>query len=156
MAPSAPQTERSTTVVTIDAIECTALDLRATALTQQEIVNLRWIAFNVDTGSGGTVWPINADYALENISVPAGRIYQTATGEMVEGQTVSCWLSKCLGTPTTNDWRKDVNSQTTESWKKETTRALVGRKRWVHHPQGLTISDSNANVFSKFASNIRG
>ena len=38
---------------TVDAIECTALNLCATALTQQEIVNPRWIAFNVDTGAGG-------------------------------------------------------------------------------------------------------
>ena len=35
-----PQTETSTTVGTVDAIECTALDLCATALTQQEIVIL--------------------------------------------------------------------------------------------------------------------
>ena len=62
------QTETSTTVGTVDAIECTALDLCATALTQQEIVNPRWIAFNVDTGAGGTVWPMNADYASEKIS----------------------------------------------------------------------------------------
>ena len=55
VASSTPQTETSTTVGTVDAIECTALDLCATALTQQEIVNHRWIAFNVDTGAGGTV-----------------------------------------------------------------------------------------------------
>ena len=73
VASSAPQTETSTTVGTVDAIECTALDLCATALTQQEIVNPRWIAFNVDTGAGGTVWPMNADYACENFSGPAGR-----------------------------------------------------------------------------------
>ena len=64
-------------------IECTALDLCATALTQQEIVNPRWIAFNVDTGAGGPVWPMNADYACEKISGPAGRNYKTATCEMV-------------------------------------------------------------------------
>ena len=77
--------ETSTTVGTVDAIECTALDLCATALTQQEIVNPRWIAFNVD-GAGGTVWPKNADYACEKISGPGGRSYKTARGEMVEGQ----------------------------------------------------------------------
>ena len=65
VASSTPQTETSTTVGTVDAIECTALDLCATALTQQEIVNPRWIAFNVDIGAGGTVWPKNADYAYE-------------------------------------------------------------------------------------------
>ena len=63
VASSTPQTETSTTVGTVDAIECTALDLCATALTQQEILNPRWIAFNVDTGVGGTVWPMNADCA---------------------------------------------------------------------------------------------
>ena len=76
VASSTPQTETSTTVGTVDAIECTALDLCATALTQQEIVNPRWIAFNVDTGAGGTVWPMNADYACEKISGPAGRNLQ--------------------------------------------------------------------------------
>ena len=86
VASSTPQTETSTTVGTVDAIECTALDLCPTALTQQEIVNPRWIAFNVDTGAGGTVWPMNADYACEKISGPGGRNYKTATGEMVEGQ----------------------------------------------------------------------
>ena len=83
VASSTPQTETSTTVGTVDAIECTALDLCATALTQQEIVNPRWIAFNVDTGAGGTVWPVNADHACEKISGPGGLKYQTATG---------CWL----------------------------------------------------------------
>ena len=86
VASSTPQTETSTTVGTVDAIECTALDLCATALTQQEIVNPRWIAFSVDTGGGGTVWPMNADFACEKISGPGGRNYKTATGEMVEGQ----------------------------------------------------------------------
>ena len=52
MASSTPQTETSTTVDTVDAIECTALDLCATALTQQEIMNPRWMVFNVDTGAG--------------------------------------------------------------------------------------------------------
>ena len=70
---SSDHRQTSTTVGTVDAIECTALDLCATALTQQEIVNPRWIAFNVDTGAGGTVWPMNADYACEKISGPGGR-----------------------------------------------------------------------------------
>ena len=69
VASSTPQTETSTTVGTVDAIECTALDLCATALTQQEIVNPRWIAFNVDTGAGGIVWPMNADFACEKFQV---------------------------------------------------------------------------------------
>ena len=33
---------------------CTASDLCATTMAQ-EVVNPRWIAFNVDTGAGGTV-----------------------------------------------------------------------------------------------------
>ena len=120
VASSTPQTETSTTVGTVDAIGCTALDLCATALTQQEIVNPRWIAFNVDTGAGGTVWPMNADYACEKISGPGGRKYKTATGEMVEGQgRFSCSLSKCLVTPIANDWRKEVSSQTiVECWRR--------------------------------------
>ena len=101
VASSTPQTETSTTVGTVDAIECTALDLCATALTQQEIVNPRWTACNVDTGAGGTVWPMNADYACEKISGPGGRDYKTATGG-----TVSCSLSKCLGTLVANDGEK--------------------------------------------------
>ena len=84
--PVASSVASSTTVGTVDAIECTALDLCATALTQQEIVNPRWIAFNVDTGAGGTVWPMNADYVCEKISGPGGRNYKTATSEMVERQ----------------------------------------------------------------------
>ena len=70
----------------IDTVECTALDLCATAMAQQEIVNPRWIAFNVDTGVGGTVWPMNADYACEKVTSPTGRNYKTVTGEVVEGQ----------------------------------------------------------------------
>ena len=77
---SAPQSETSTTVGTIDTTECTSLDLCA-----QEIVNPRWIAFNVDTGVGGTVWSMDADYACENFSGPAGRNCKIATGEMVQG-----------------------------------------------------------------------
>ena len=29
------------------------------------------------------MWPMNADYAREKMSGPAGRNYKTATGEMV-------------------------------------------------------------------------
>ena len=86
VASSTPQTETNTTVGTVDAIECTALNLCATALTQHEIVNPRSIAFNVDTGAGGTAWPMNADYACEKNSCLAGRNCKTATGVMVEGQ----------------------------------------------------------------------
>ena len=49
-------------------------------------MNPRWIAFNVDTGAGGTVWPVDADSACEKISGPAGRNNETATSEMVEGK----------------------------------------------------------------------
>ena len=153
VASSTPQTETSTTVGTIDAIECTALDLCATALTQQGIVNPCWMAFNVDTGAGGTVWPMNADCACEKISGPAGRNYRTATGEMVEGQgrfRVRC--QSVWGHQLHMTVEKDDISQTTvECWRRDRqrTRALVGRKRWLHHPKGLTNSDSNAHVFSK-------
>ena len=37
----------------------------ATTMARQEVVSPRWIAFNVDTGAGGTVWPMNADYACK-------------------------------------------------------------------------------------------
>ena len=47
---SAPQSETSTTVGTIDTVECTSLNLCA-----QEILNPRCITFSVDTGAGGTV-----------------------------------------------------------------------------------------------------
>ena len=40
----------------------------------------------MDTGTGGTIWPMNADYACEKISGPGGRNSKTATGEMVDGQ----------------------------------------------------------------------
>ena len=120
VASSTPQTETSTTVDTVVAIECTALDLCATALIQQEVVNPRWIAFNGDTGAGGTVWPMNADYACEKISGPGGRNYKTATGEMVEGQgrfRVRC--QSVWGHLLQMDWRKDVSSQTTvECWRR--------------------------------------
>ena len=49
VASSAPQTETSATIGTTDTIECTAMDLCATAMAQQEVVNLRWMAFNADT-----------------------------------------------------------------------------------------------------------
>ena len=73
---SAPQSETSTTVGTIDTIEFASLDLCS-----QEIAKPRWIAFNVDTGACGTVLPIDADYACNNFSGPAGRNYKTATGD---------------------------------------------------------------------------
>ena len=86
VAPSALQRETSTTIGATDTTEGTALDLCATALTPQEVLNPRWLAVNADTGAGGTVWPMNADYACEKVSGPAGRIRKTATGEVVEGQ----------------------------------------------------------------------
>ena len=65
---SSPQTETSTKVGAIDTVECAALNLCATTMAQQEVMNRRWTAFNVDTGAGGTVWPINTDYACEKVS----------------------------------------------------------------------------------------
>ena len=92
---------------TIDTIESTALDLSATTLAQQEVVNPLWIAFNVDLGAGGTVWPMNADYACEKVSGPAGRMFPSS-------------MSERLGTPIAHDWRKDVSSQTVvECWRRD-------------------------------------
>ena len=68
---SAPWSETSTTVGTIDTIECTSLDLCA-----QENAKPRWIAFNVDTGACGTVWPVEII-----LQVQQGRNSKTATGE---------------------------------------------------------------------------
>ena len=131
VASSELQTETSTTVGTIDTIECTALDLCATALTQQEIVNPRWIAFNEDTGAGGTVWPTNADYACEKISGPAGRNYKTATGE--NGRRTGMFpssMSERLESPIADDWRIDVRSQTVvECWRRD--RQKVARFGWM-------------------------
>ena len=77
VASSVLQTETSTMVGTVDTSECTSWDLCA-----QEIVNPRWMTFSMDTGAGGTVRPIDSDYACEKVSGPAGRNYKTATGEM--------------------------------------------------------------------------
>ena len=49
-----------------------------------EVFCPHWIAVNVDTGAGGTVWPMNADYAFEKVAGPEGRKYKTAVREMVE------------------------------------------------------------------------
>ena len=70
------KSETSTTGGMIDTLNALRWILCA-----QEIVNPRWIGFNADTGAGGTVWPMNADYACEKILGPAGRNYKTATGE---------------------------------------------------------------------------
>ena len=153
VASSTLQTETSTTVGTVDAIECTALDLCASSLTQQEIVNPRWIAFNVDTGAGGTVWPMNADYACEKISGPAGRNYKYATGEMVEGQgrfRVRCqsvWGRQLHMTGEKTSVHKPLLSAGDVTDK--------GHALWLdgnvglHHSERLTNSDNNAHVFSK-------
>ena len=150
VASTAPQTESSTTVCTVDAIECTALDLCATALTQLEIVNPRWIAFNVCTGAGGTVWSMNAACACEKISGPGGCNYKTATGEMVEGQ--GRFRVRCQSV-----WGHQLHitgesSETiVECWRRYRirTRTVVGRKRWLHYSERLTDNGRNVHVFSK-------
>ena len=55
-------------------------------------------------------------------------------------------MSESLGTPIANDWRKDVSSQTVEFWRRDRqrSRALVGWKCWLHHPERFTDSDSDA------------
>ena len=96
---------------------------------------------------------MNADYACEEISGPAGCNYKTAAGEMVEGKgrfRVRC--QSAWGHQLHMTGEKDVSSQTiVECWRcdRQRTRALVGRKRWLHHSERLTNSDSNAHVFSK-------
>ena len=47
----------------------------------KQALNARWIAINVDTGVGGTVWPMNADYAREKVSGPTFRNYKMAPGD---------------------------------------------------------------------------
>ena len=104
--------------------------VRLTRLNAQRwiCVQPRWQSrsFNVDTGAGGTVWPMNADCACEKVWGPAGRNYKTATGEVVEGQgTFPSSMSECLGTPTAHDWRRDVSSQTVvECWGRDKGHAL--------------------------------
>ena len=99
------------------------------------------------------MWPMNADHACEKISGPGGRNYETATGEMVEGQgrfRVRCqsdWGHQLHMTGEKTSVHKPLLSAGDVTDKR--TRALVGRKRWLHHPKGLTNSDSNAHVFSK-------
>ena len=155
MASSAPQTETSTTVGTVDAIECTALDLCATALTQHEIVNPRWIAFNVDTGAGGTVWPLNADYACEKNSGPGGRNYKTATVEGQERFRVHCqsaWGHLLHMTGEKTSVHKpllsagDVTDEGHALW-------LDGNVGYIIQKDSPILS---VRVFKEFASNIRG
>ena len=137
---------------TVDAIECTTLDLCATALTQQEVVNPRWIAFNVDTGAGGTLWPMNADLSCEKISGPGGRNYKTATGEMVEGQgrfpvrCQSAWGHLLQMTGEKTSVHKPLLSAGDVTDKGH---ALVGRKCWLHCSERHANFDGNAYVFSK-------
>ena len=48
-----------------------------------------------------------------------------------------------------HDWREDVSSQTVvECWRRgrQRARALVGWKCWLHHPERLTDSDSDAHL----------
>ena len=81
-ASSAQQTETSTTVGTIECAGLT-LDLCGTTTARQVNANdiaSRWIAVNVDTGAGGTVWPMNADYAFEKVACPEVRSYQNSDG----------------------------------------------------------------------------
>ena len=144
VASSTPQTETSTTGGTIDTIGCTSLDLCA-----QDIANPRWRACNVDTGAGGTVWPIDADYACEKVSGPAGH-HKTATGDMVEGQ--GRFRVRCQSV-----WRHQLHmigektSVHNECWRRDRqgTRTLVGRRRWLHHPEISPILTAMRTCFEK-------
>ena len=103
-----------------------------------------------DTVAGRTVWPIDADYACDEASGPAGRNYKTATGEMVEGQgrfRVRC--QSVSGHQLHLTGEKDVSSQAVvECWRRDRqrSRALVGWKCWLHHPERFADSDSDAHV----------
>ena len=103
-----------------------------------------------DTVAGRTVWPIDADYACDEASGPAGRNYKTATGEMVEGQgrfRVRC--QSVSGQPIAPDWRKRRQfTSVVECWRRDRqrSRALVGWKCWLHHPERFADSDSDAHV----------
>ena len=43
-----------------------------------------WIRMNLDSGSAGTVFPENAEYAEEFGDTISGKIFRTATGELIE------------------------------------------------------------------------
>ena len=117
-------------------------------MTQQEIVICRWIAFNVDTGAGGTVWPMDADYACEKVSGPAGRNCKMATGEVVEGQgrfRVRCqsvWGHRLHMTGEKTSVHKPLSSAGEVTDK--------GHALWFDGDVGYIIqtdSDSDAHVF---------
>ena len=154
VASSAPQTKTSTAV---DAIECTALDQCATALAQQEIVNPRCKAFNVDTGAQGTVWPMNADCACEKNSGPAGRNYKTATGEIVEGQ--GRFRVRC---PSVWGYQLHMTVEKTSVHKPLLSAGDVtdkGHALWLDGNVGKRTPQfwkQSARVYKEFASNIRG
>ena len=63
----------------------------------QQFVSPRWIAFNVDIGAGGTVWPMNADYACEKISGLAGRNYTTQQVKWSKNKDVFVFDAKAPG-----------------------------------------------------------
>ena len=68
-------------------------------------------------------------------------------------------MSECLGTLGARDWRENVHSQTVAECSRrdrQRTRALVGRRRWLHHPERLTDSDGDAHVSRKLVCNTRG
>ena len=122
-SPVASSVASSAPIGTIDTIECTSLDLCA-----EEIANPRWVAFNEDTGAGGTVWQTDAGYACDKVSGRNDNNGGRRTG------TVSSSMSVCLGTPIAHDWRENVSSQTVVE---QGTRILAGRRRWLHHPEKI-------------------
>ena len=150
-ASSSQLTETSTTVGTVECAGV-ALDLSGTTTARQGSMNAiasRWKAVNVDTGAGGTVWPMNADYGFEKVAGPEGRSYKTATGEMVEGpgrfrvQCHSVW-SHLL--------REDGSTQTVaERWRLDGRRSCVvaGWRCWLHHSARPTDFGSDAQVFQE-------
>ncbi|CAK0892249.1 unnamed protein product, partial [Prorocentrum cordatum] len=76
--------EPSVAVSTVDL--CAAWDAVSPAPAARAPSHVKWVAINVDTGAGGTVWPADADYAGERAPGLSGRTHRIATGELVEGQ----------------------------------------------------------------------
>ena len=105
---STPQTETSTTVDTVDAIECTALDLCATALTQHEIVNPRqlsmWILeLEEPCGQRTRTTRVKKIHVLEVVITKLQQV------QWLKDRDGFVFVVKVFGTPIAHDWRKSVH-----------------------------------------------
>ena len=61
-----------------------------------------WIRMNLDSGSAGTVFPENAEYAEEFGDTISGKIIRTATGELIEPSRRAKLVAR---TSTGSKWR---------------------------------------------------